>query len=69
MQVFGKPVCRQAGKNASFSLYMAEKAGHQWYIFIDRALIDLGKGDRSIVKNGVYASAYQITIPQELNRL
>ena len=47
-------------------LYMAEKAGHSWYEDLDLSKIDLGNGKRSIVKNGVYNSKYQITIPRDL---
>jgi hypothetical protein len=47
-------------------LYMAEKAGHLWFEELDLSKIDLGKGKRSIVKNGVYNSKYQITIPRDL---
>jgi hypothetical protein len=47
-------------------LYMAEKAGHAWFEELDVTKIDLGKGKRSIVANGVYNSKYQITIPRDL---
>jgi hypothetical protein len=47
-------------------LYMAHKAHHQWFSFIDQSKIDLGKGDRSLVKGGVYNSDFQINIPKEL---
>jgi len=47
-------------------LYMAEKAGHLWLEDLDLSKIDLGKGKRSIVKNGVYNSKYQITVPRDL---
>lgn len=47
-------------------LYMAEKANHSWFEDLDLTKIDLGKGKRSIVKNGVYVSKYQITIPRDL---
>jgi len=50
-------------------LYMAEKASHQWLDFIDRTKINLGKGHRSIVKNGVYIADFDISIPQELAEL
>lgn len=50
-------------------LYLARKTGHQWFDFIDKSSIDLGQGDRSIVKNGVYNSIYKITIPKELAEL
>lgn len=47
-------------------LYMASKAQHQWLGFIDREKIDVGKGDRSITKGGLYNSDFQISIPKEL---
>ena len=47
-------------------LYMAEKAGHSWFGDLDLTKIDLGTGKRSVVKNGVYDSKYQITIPRDL---
>jgi len=50
-------------------LFMAEKAGHQWGKKLDISNIYLGKGDRSIVKNGVYNSKYGITVPLEIAHL
>jgi len=47
-------------------LFMAEKAGHSWLEDLDLSKIDLGKGKRSIVKNGIYDSKYQITISRDL---
>lgn len=47
-------------------LYMAEKAGHSWLEDLDLSKIYLGIGKRAIVKNGVYVSKYQITIPKDL---
>lgn len=47
-------------------LYMAEKAGHSWFNFLNKDEIDIGKGKRSIVPEGVYNEAYQITVPKEL---
>lgn len=47
-------------------LYMAEKANHSWLSHLDLAKIDLGKGKRSIVKNGAYIEKYGITVPKEL---
>lgn len=44
-------------------LCLAEHAGHAWYNFIDTQKIDLGRGKRSIVKNGHLDPKYQITIP------
>ena len=47
-------------------LYMAEKAKHPWLAYLDLTKIDLGKGKRSIVKNGAYIEKYGITVPKEL---
>jgi len=47
-------------------LYLAEKAGHEWFDFINLDNIDLGSGKRAIVDGGVYISKYQITVPKEL---
>lgn len=50
-------------------LYMAEKANHQWFNFIKKENIELGSGDRMIIKNGTYNAKYKITIPKELAKL
>jgi len=47
-------------------MYLAEKAGHEWFKYLDLNKIDLGKGKRSIVKQGVYVPKYKITVPKEL---
>ena len=47
-------------------LYLAEKAGHDWFESLTLDKIDVGKGKRSLVKNGVYVPGYQITVPREL---
>ena len=47
-------------------LYMADKANHQWFKFIDLKNINLGKGKRSFGNNGVYISKYSITVSKEL---
>jgi len=47
-------------------LFMAWKARHPWYPFLNLRAIDLGSGDRSIVKGGVYVSEFRISIPEEL---
>ena len=49
-------------------LYLAKKSGHAWFNHLNLKTIDLGSGKRSVVKNGVYDSTYQITIPKELAR-
>jgi len=47
-------------------VYMAEKARHDWFNYINFEKINLGKGKRSLVKDGVYISKYRITIPKAL---
>ena len=47
-------------------LYMAEKAEHGWFKFLDLGKVNIGLGKRSIVKGGVYVDAFQITVPKEL---
>lgn len=47
-------------------LYLADKAGHEWFSYIKLDKVDLGTGKRAIVNDGVYVSKYQITVPKEL---
>lgn len=47
-------------------LYMAKRANHQWFHFLDLSSINLGKGDRSIVSNGLFDAEFRITISKEL---
>ncbi|MGQ8366139.1 type IV toxin-antitoxin system AbiEi family antitoxin [Glaciecola sp. 1036] len=49
-------------------LYMADKAGHDWLTYINLDKIDLGKGKRQIVADGVYIPNYKITVPKELDK-
>lgn len=52
-------------------LYMAEKANHQWFQFIQTNNIDLGKGKRMLTKKGTstYIAKYLISIPKDLAEL
>jgi hypothetical protein len=50
-------------------LYMAEKARHDWVKRLDTSKYNLGKGDRSIAKGGVYISRYNLIVPEELEKL
>lgn len=59
--------CNSVKVNRLF-LYMAEKADHSWFKYMDLKNVDIGKGKRSIVKNGVYVEKYQITVPKELEQ-
>ncbi len=47
-------------------LYLAEKSGHDWLTHLNVTRIDLGKGNRSLVPNGVFVSKYKITVPKDL---
>jgi len=49
-------------------LYMAEKAGHQWFKRLDISKIRLGSGPRSIERGGVYERVYSITVSKELKQ-
>ena len=46
--------------------YLAEKAKHAWFNYLNPEIIDLGSGKRSLAKNGTYIPKYQITVPKEL---
>ena len=45
-------------------LYLADKIGHDWFKQINLEKIDLGKGKRSVVRDGFYIAKYQITVPK-----
>jgi len=47
-------------------LYMAQKAGHEWFERLDRSKIQLGVGKRQLTVKGVYLPEYMMTIPKEL---
>ena len=47
-------------------LYMAKKAGHDWFERLDISKVDLGIGKQKLADNGVYLPEYKITIPKEL---
>ena len=57
--------CNSVKVNRVF-LYLAQKAKHRWFDFINTDKIDLGKGKRSLVSDGVYIPEYKITVPKEL---
>ncbi|MDP1843489.1 MAG: type IV toxin-antitoxin system AbiEi family antitoxin [Sediminibacterium sp.] len=47
-------------------LFMAEKLNHSWFKHLNLSKVDLGKGKRSLVKEGIYIPKYQITVPKTL---
>ena len=50
-------------------LYMAEKANHQWFQFLEIDKLNLGSGRRMVTEKGVYNAKYLISIPKELAEL
>jgi hypothetical protein len=50
-------------------LYLAEKTNHQWLPLLDISKLDLGRGDRSLAKGGVYVSKYHLVLPETLAAL
>jgi len=53
-------------KAARLFLYMAEKAGHQWFALVDTKKIDLGEGHRRLAEDGVYVAKYKLTVSKAL---
>ncbi len=49
-------------------LFLAEYCSHAWQKKLDMSSIDLGKGKRALVKNGIYNAKYKITIPETFSR-
>lgn len=65
-----QPLLEECGsiKVKRLFLYMARKAGHDWYKRLDISKLDLGTGSRTITK-GVYDAEFEITVPEELHKL
>ncbi len=47
-------------------LFLAKKTGHNWFNHIQTKKLNLGKGKRAIVPDGVFVPEYQITVPKSL---
>ena len=47
-------------------LFMAEKANLPIFKHLDLARIELGSGNRAIVRDGAYNARYKITVPKGL---
>lgn len=47
-------------------LYMAEKADHQWFEYLDVNTVELGTSKLQLTKSGVYVPKYRITVSKEL---
>jgi len=57
--------CRSV-KTKRLFLFMADKAGHDWFKYLNLKKVDLGSGPRKIAEQGVYDATYQLMIPREL---
>jgi hypothetical protein len=53
-------------KSKRLFLYLAEKANHGWFKYLDISKIDLGVGNRSLVESGVLVPKYKLVLPREL---
>lgn len=58
--------CRSVKVKRLF-FFFADRHNHAWLKRIDKNTIDLGKGKRMLVRGGKLNSAYQITVPEQLN--
>lgn len=58
--------CRSVKVKRLF-FWFAERHHHAWLQKLDRAVIDLGKGKRMIVRGGKFDPKYNITVPGDLD--
>ena len=56
--------CRSVKVKRVF-LWAAESAGHEWFKRLATERLDLGKGKRSVFRNGRYDPKYRITVPKQ----
>lgn len=47
-------------------LFLADKQRHAWFSRVDATKLDLGRGDRSLAKGGVYVAKYRLVLPESL---
>ncbi|XSC42207.1 type IV toxin-antitoxin system AbiEi family antitoxin domain-containing protein [Bradyrhizobium sp. RDT10] len=58
--------CRSVKVKRLF-FFFADRHKHTWLKHVDKSAVDLGAGKRMLVKGGKFDSAYQITVPEDLN--
>jgi hypothetical protein len=58
--------CRSVKVKRLF-FFFADRHRHAWLKHVERRVVDLGSGKRMLVKEGRFDSAYQITVPKELD--
>lgn len=47
-------------------MFLAERAHHPWLPLVDTSKLNLGTGDRSLAKGGVYVAKYHLVLPGSL---
>lgn len=47
-------------------MWFTDRHSHQWSGMLNRDIIDLGSGKRSIIKGGEFDKKYNITVPREM---
>ncbi len=47
--------------------FFADRHKHAWLKRLDKSMVDLGKGNRVLVKVGKLDRTYQITVPEDMN--
>jgi len=52
-------------KTKRLALFFGDFLKHEWFKRLDKSKISLGRGDRSIIKEGKYNKKYNITIPKD----
>jgi Transcriptional regulator, AbiEi antitoxin, Type IV TA system len=58
--------CRSV-KTKRLFFFFADRHHHAWLKRLDKRDIDLGKGDRLLVKGGKFNRTYHITVPEDLD--
>ncbi len=58
----------QSYKVKRLFLFMAERISHPWFKKLNLEPIDLGKGNRVVVPNGIFDRRYLITVPREYEK-
>jgi hypothetical protein len=59
-------VCRSVKVKRLF-FFFADRHRHAWLTRLDKAAIDLGSGNRELVKGGRLDPTYRITVPEDLD--
>jgi hypothetical protein len=58
--------CRSVKVKRLF-LYFSDRHKHAWNKYLDRDAVDLGSGDRMLVRGGKFDPVYRITVPEDLD--